>query len=312
MESPTPTDSWGSYPSVYALGHKAIADLLLDPVIIEEKIDGSQFSFGRFNGELRCRSKGAVIYSDAPDRMFTKAVEVVKNLPLQDGWTYRAEYLMKPKHNALAYDRTPEKHLIIFDINPGVEDYLKWFDKQVEAHRIGLEAVPCLRTGVLTDRQDLTELLTSVSCLGGQRIEGVVIKNYHRFGADKKVLMGKYVSEAYKEVHAKQWKLGNPSHGDVIQLITDAYRSPARWQKAVQHLRDRGELQYAPQDIGSLMREVPMDIEAECRDEIIEKLWAWAWPKVRRGVAAGLPEWYKEQLMESQFQTHDGPTTGVN
>ena len=32
--------SWHSYPKVYALGHSAIKDLLLDSVILEEKIDG--------------------------------------------------------------------------------------------------------------------------------------------------------------------------------------------------------------------------------------------------------------------------------
>lgn len=53
-------DSWHSYPSTFALGHRAIADLLLDPVLVEEKVDGSQFSFGVFeqDGErvIRCRA----------------------------------------------------------------------------------------------------------------------------------------------------------------------------------------------------------------------------------------------------------------
>jgi len=40
--------SWGHYCQIYNLGHRAIADLLRGPVIIEEKIDGSQFSFGLF------------------------------------------------------------------------------------------------------------------------------------------------------------------------------------------------------------------------------------------------------------------------
>ena len=41
-----------SYPKVYNLGHKAITDLLLDPIIVEEKVDGSQFSFGMIDGQL--------------------------------------------------------------------------------------------------------------------------------------------------------------------------------------------------------------------------------------------------------------------
>jgi hypothetical protein len=39
-------DSWHSYPSLFAIGHRALAELLLDPVPVEETIDGSQFSFG--------------------------------------------------------------------------------------------------------------------------------------------------------------------------------------------------------------------------------------------------------------------------
>jgi len=32
--------SWHSYPKIYNLGHRAIRDLLEDPVVVEEKVDG--------------------------------------------------------------------------------------------------------------------------------------------------------------------------------------------------------------------------------------------------------------------------------
>src|SRR5262249_8091488 len=122
--------SWHSYPSAKALGHAMVRELLLDPGIVEEKIDGRQFSWGVLGGEFKCRSKGAVLNLFAPEKMFVAAIEVVKSLPLKDGWTYRAEYLARPKHNVLAYDRIPEKHLIIFDINPSHEAYLPWEEKK--------------------------------------------------------------------------------------------------------------------------------------------------------------------------------------
>jgi len=34
----------GSYPSIYNLGHRYLGDLLDGPVVVEEKVDGSQFS----------------------------------------------------------------------------------------------------------------------------------------------------------------------------------------------------------------------------------------------------------------------------
>lgn len=300
-------DSWHSYPSTYALGHKALADLLTEDVLVEEKIDGSQFSFGVFQGDegpyLRCRSKGAQLNLIAPEKMFEAAIATAQSLmPLLNvGWTYRAEYLLKPKHNALAYDRVPTQHLILFDINPAHEEYLPWEAKAAEAVRLGLEAVPRLFHGRLTDVGMLREMLERVSVLGGQKIEGVVVKNYVRFGLDKKALIGKYVSEAFKEVHAAEWKASNPNQGDILEVLIRQYKTPARWQKAIQHLREAGQIEDSPKDIGLLLREVPTDIEKESAEVIKEKLFAWAWPKIRRGVCAGLPEWYKDELLKRQF-----------
>jgi hypothetical protein len=276
----------------------------------------SQFSFGIFEepglrggdmpGELvlRCRSKGAQLNLIAPEKMFTKAIETVQAIEkeLIPGWTYRAEYLAKPKHNVLAYDRTPKDHLIIFDINTGLEEYLPWYNKAAEANRLGLEVVPLLFEGMLTDVAMVREMLERVSILGGQKIEGVVIKNYSRYGPDKKALIGKYVSEAFKEVHAAEWKQANPNQGDIVQMLIAEYRTPARWAKAVQHLTELGALESSPKDIGLLMKEIPEDIATECEEEIKQKIWSWVWPKVRRGVTAGVAEWYKERLLEKQFQ----------
>lgn len=295
-------ESWHSYPAIFALGHRAVAELLLDPVLVEEKIDGSQFSFGLFEDGYRARSKGAQLNIIAPDSMFKRAVEVIQGLRLHEGWTYRAEYLMKPKHNVMAYDRIPVKHLIVFDINTGHEAYVSWEEKAEEAARLGLEVVPRLSAGVIEDLQHFRALLDTPSCLGGQKVEGVVVKNYARFGPDKKVLMGKFVSEAFKEVHAKAWRADNPTSRDILDRLIDTYKTPARWQKALQHLREAGQIEDSPRDIGLLMKEVAPDVEKECSEEIKDKLWQWAWPHIRRGIIRGLPEWYKERLLEKQFE----------
>jgi hypothetical protein len=295
-------NSWHSYPSIYALGHRYLTELFFDDVQVEEKIDGSQFSFGRIDGELRARSKGAQINIDYPEKMFAEAVDVVKSLDLHDGWTYRAEYLKKPKHNVLAYDRTPVKHLIIFDINTNQETYMSYEEKAAEAARLGLEVVPFIYHGKIASPEELLKHLDRVSILGGTKIEGMVFKNYNRFGQDKKALMGKYVSEAFKEVHESEYKKENPQSGDILQSLRDSYKTEARWHKAVQHLSERGELTDTPKDIAALLKEVHEDIKKECADEIKEKLYRWAISHILRSSVGGLPEWYKEQLMKKQFQ----------
>jgi hypothetical protein len=299
-------DSWHSYPSIFAIGHRALSELLLDPVLVEEKVDGSQFSFGLFDqdGErvLRCRSKGAQLNIIAPEKMFTEAVEVAKSIDLRVGWTYRAEYLKKPKHNALAYDRVPEKHLIVFDINTGHEEYMPYQDKAAECARLGLEVVPLVFEGVIENVEHFRSMIDRTSALGGQKVEGVVVKNYRRFGPDKKVLMGKFVSESFKEVHAAEWKAANPTRTDIVERLIDTLRTPARWHKAVQHLRERGQIEDSTRDIGLLIREAQTDVEKECMDLIAEKLAEWALPQIRRGVVRGLPEWYKDELVKRQFE----------
>lgn len=301
--------SWHSYPKVYNLGHRILSELLNGPITVEEKVDGSQFSFGIFNGELKCRSKNCELVLDANNGMFTKAVQTVKELAplLKDGYTYRGEYLNEPKHNALSYNRTPTKNIIIYDVNPAEEHYLSYAEKKAEAERLGLEVVPLIYEGNGLDLNlaGLKEILEKTSVLGEQKIEGVVIKNYTQFGPDKKALLGKHVSEAFKEVHKKTWGESNPNGQDIITRIGQMYKTEARWNKAVQHLKEQGALTGTPRDIGSLLKEVQTDILAECTDEIKQELFKWAWGDISRIVISGLPYWYKDELMKSQFTTED-------
>jgi hypothetical protein len=298
-----------SYSSIYNLGHAAIADLLKGPVIVEEKVDGSQLSF-RLNevGELEIRSKGAMLNLAAPEGMFKRAVESITERThlLKRGWTYRGEYLKSPHHNCLTYSRVPAGNIIIFDVDTGDQSYLDYDQKQRASVELGLEVVPRLFSGLVADVNQFRALLETESVLGGQKIEGVVIKpfGYDAYGRDKKVLMGKFVSESFREVHGATWKAehGPKGPGDILAILQSEYSSPARWQKALIHLREAGQIQDDPKDIGALMKEVPLDIEKECAEELKEKLLAWAWPRLRRAVTRGLPEWYKEQLLKKQFE----------
>lgn len=300
-----------SYPSIYNLGHAAIVDLLKSPVIVEEKVDGSQISFSKHpqSGELQMRSKGAQINMVAPEGMFDKAVATVQALAdkIQAGVTYRGEYLRAPHHNALTYGRVPRGNIILFDVNPGLEIYLTPERKREYADELGLECVPVLHSGLVENVEHFRTLLDTESVLGGQKIEGVVIKplDYALFGRDKKVLMGKFVSEAFREVHSKTWDAEHKTQGpsEILEQLKGRYGTPARWQKALIHLREVGQIVNEPKDIGVLMKEVPLDIEKECVEQIKADLFKWAWPQLRRMTCRGLPEWYKEELLKRQFST---------
>lgn len=292
-----------SYSSIYAIGHKAIENLFDGEVVVEEKVDGSQISFCVADGELSVRSKGKDIILSAPEKMFDLAIAVLEervNL-LHPGWIYRGEYLASSKHNVIKYNRIPKNNIVVFDIDTQDQSYLSYEKKLAEAQRIGFECVPLLYRGVITDVTTLLGFLDRESFLGGAKIEGVVVKNYSQFAADKKVAMGKYVSEMFKEVKEKECGKSNPTSSDIVSSLIAMYKTEARWEKAVQHLRDAGNLEDSPRDIGALIREVPEDVLKECRHEIEKKLFEHFWPHICRGITTGLPEWYKERLAKSAF-----------
>jgi hypothetical protein len=296
------TKAISSYPKVYAIGHRAIADIFKDEVIVEEKIDGSQFSFGVINGELHMRSKNAVVYADNPG-MFAAAVATVQRLAprLHPDWIYRCEYLRAPKHNTLEYGRVPVGHLVGFDIEEQDAACMAYAYKRLTFADLGLETVPLLYEGKVSSLEQFTELLQTESVLGGVMIEGVVVKNQQRFGDDGKFLAGKFVSEAFKEKHDNDWKTRNPNRKDVVAGIIETYATEARWQKAVQHMAEDGRLEHAPKDIGALIKMVGDDVYEEGREEIAALLFRHFWPDIRRGLTRGLPGWYKEQLAAAAF-----------
>lgn len=293
-----------SYGSIYALGHKAV-DGVLHGEFSEttEKVDGSQISFGVIDGELSIRSKGQQLHLGGDNGMFNLAVANIESMAgsLVANWVYRGEYLMKPKHNTLCYSRVPENNIIIYDIERGIgsEDYLNWRARAEEASRIGLEAVPIFCVGPVSFG-DIERFLELESVLGGVKIEGVVVKRYDLFTEDKKPFKAKYVSPAFKEKHQKEWKVGNPTTKDVVQLLIEELRTEARWEKSVQHLRDDGRLEGSPRDIGPLIKEAQQDILKEEEEYIKEKLFQHFKGQITRGAISGLPEWYKERLARGE------------
>ncbi len=291
-----------SYSSPLNLGHKHLGLLFDGPVVIQEKVDGSQFSFGMQDGELFCRSRRQMIDLEAPG-MFAAGVATVSVLALDgklvEGWTYRGEYLSKPKHNTLAYERVPEGNIILFDIDMSYEDYMPHDDaERIAADALGLEYVPTWYFGRQPLLPEVKAWAGEESILGGIR-EGIVIKNYAQLGGDHKTLMGKYVNESFKESHTSDWKKRHPGKTDMLIGLVETYKTDARWEKAIQHLREQGELLDAPQDIGPLIREIQADVQNECADEIKEILFNHYWKDLSRQLTGGFPEWYKNRLMEA-------------
>jgi len=297
-----------AYGKPLVLGHRYLIDLFNGPIVVQEKLDGSQFSFAKLDGELCIRSRGKQIDPHEPPALFSKACARVRDVQdlIPGDFIFRGEALNKPCHNVLRYGREPRGGLVLFDIETDLtnSNFLEPDMIAEWAHRLGFDYAPVLYEsetgGTLEEFRVLAiekKFLWQDSVLGGCKIEGFVVKNYNQFDIAGKILMGKFVSDEFKEVHKQAYKnYGVPGRGDILQQLRDQYATEARWRKAVQHLDESGELTQTPADIGALCRLVPADILEECEADIKNFLFDVYWKDMRRIVVRGLAEWYKEQI----------------
>jgi len=294
-----------AFTKIFAIGTDYIRDIFNEEVEITEKIDGSQFDFGKIDGKLYMRSKGAMLFLENPEKMFSEGISYVESIQdrLPEGKVFYCEYMKKPKHNTLKYIRIPNNHLMLFSV---MDIQKQSFEASVGWDGVlGIEHVPVIHCGKIESASELTDLLKKESVLGGVSIEGVVVKNYLRQfllgGQPMPLMAGKFVSESFKEVNRERW--GAEEKGKSrMETFFESFRTPARWEKAVQHLQEKGELDNEPKDIGKLFKEVQTDLEAEEKEAIKEFLWREFSGEIKRKASAGMAEWYKNKLMESSFK----------
>jgi hypothetical protein len=293
------------YPKIVHFGEEVTDFFKQGNLHIEEKIDGSQFRIWVDNGKVECGSKSIDWSEERPiDQMFLKAVNVAEkifnNSKLTDTMIF-SEFLAKPKHNTMKYERVPENNIIVFDVMQNGR-FLPYDEKVNFANSFGLEAVPRLweGDGRKLNMEIINKLLERMSILGKENVEGLVFKNYNKIWDSGyqagKLIMLKYVREEFKERNKTEWK-GNTKKG-LIDVIIEELKTEARWNKAIQHLKEKGELTNSPKDIGNLMKEIADDLETEEGEQIKERLLKFFFREIRVGVVKGFPEYYKTKILK--------------
>lgn len=280
------------YGKIHTVGHRDLRQLFDGEVVVQEKVDGSQFSaFVDEAGTLHCRSKcnPLDIDKDGAKGLFAPSIQHLLTVKhnMVSGWTYRFEAMAKAKHNVLAYERAPAGNLVLYDlfVTEG-EPFEGSLD--TPAWALAVEPVQEIFRGI-TSESKLQDFLAAKPQLGGAMAEGVVIKNY-ALG-----LKGKFVAPRFQEImHNRPAKA--PKEG-IVQELARKYCSEARWEKAIAHLREAGTIgdEAAVKDIGPLIREVQRDVLDECGVEIREALFEAFAKDLRNGWIAGLPEFYKRR-----------------
>lgn len=292
-----------SYTKVLTMGSLGTERVLCGSVVVQEKVDGSQFKFGiTADGQMVFASHKQQLWPESCNAMFKPAVDYCSTLSEKLHGSYAdlffyCEYLQRPRHNTLSYERVPQNGLVLFDVLAGG----RWQGRDsIEAWAMYLEvdAIPELARGELA-LSDVQALLETPSYLGNETVEGVVVKNYHELinlGGRTFPVFCKLVRETFQERNKMNWKA--QTNKSKQEAYIDSFRTEARWQKAAQHLAESGGLQNTPQDIGPLMREVSTDIDEEETENIKTELYKLYIKDIKRVATRGLPEWYKAQLVE--------------
>jgi len=291
------------YPKILNLGDPSLENLFKGPVVVEEKVDGSQFRvWFDADGKIHYGSK-AVDYDDEhpPDRMFVPAIaEAERHFSTIDGslagFFFVFEFLATAQQNALTYARIPNDHLVLLEVCKN-GNWLSRREKESWASKLGFEVIPVLAQGEFTTAEALERLLETQSFLGGVTVEGIVIKNYGQFHTFSYLagapVFAKHVRSEFRELNRQVWGVGK----SLEERVMEHFPLEPRWEKTVQHLRDAGRLGHGVKDIGFLMISVEEDFEAESKALVQELLWKEFGHGLRKMARRGFAEWYKEKLL---------------
>lgn len=300
------------YTKVINLGNPYTDNALVGEVVLQEKIDGSQFRFGiNEEGELVFSSHHNTLNRFAPAGMFKEAVEYLLSIEpiikanFSNDTYFFAEYLQKPKHNAIAYERIPKNHLVLFD----ALDNGKWIKSNVRAEYasiLNIDNIPefSIEGKTSYSKEDLQTILEAkpVPMLGGEfGIEGIVIKNYSQtilLGGQVFPLFTKYVRSEFKEKNDKVWGEVHSKKNNLEDFIK-SFQTEARWEKALIHLKEQNQIVGELKDIGILIPEVIKDVVAEEAEAIKQYLYKLYINDIKRSCSKGIPDWYKKKLLEN-------------
>lgn len=294
------------YPKVLTLGSYQTDTVLDGPVLVQEKVDGSNFRLWiNPKGEVEYGSHHRQIHIGENYGMFREAVEYFESIKdkiqffFKPGTFLFMEYLAKPKHNCLKYEKIPTNFCVLFDMY--TEGKWQPFSVLQNASSIlGIDTIPLLYDGEV-NIDGLKELLSTDSFLGGQKVEGVVVKNYARdimVGGHLRPLFCKLVRPEFKEA----MKFGpNAKHKETLDEYMKGFCNEARWNKAIQALKEIGTYTHSPKDIGPLIVAIHADIAKEEKENIQHFLYRYYINEIMRRSTAGFADWYKDRLLEETF-----------
>jgi len=294
------------YPSIERLDKAVHLFTPETDIVVQEKLDGSNFGFYYKDGEIVFQSRSRLLGPE-PEKMFKPAIDSVlfcldiafDKLENYPNYVFYGEAIGTGK---IKY--TSASKFVLYDVCDRERD--SWLtDEEVTAlaFRLGLATVHVLYAGKWQGLDHIKSLL-GISHYGDVQAEGVVVKAHALQGmyTDKETgetgtftipyYMGKLVTEEFKEVNKTRSALHKID--DPVTTIAQQFVTPARIDKAVARLIEQGRTDYQPHDI---IAEVSRDVKKEESDTIKEQLFKAYWGQIGRRIAQDVLAMYQPEMV---------------
>jgi RNA ligase len=280
-----------------------------DRIIIQEKVDGSQFTVVRQGIEVMYFNKHKK--KDPRGNPFRNSWLYLQGKThfLKEGLSYHGEAMQAKRANTVVYERCP--FWVIYEIvrqdgtiltPEEMEEVLAGtpFETTQILYDSKRDGPPENIQGVVDDILARIESGEIKSSLGGQP-EGIVLKVLNRKQRGKIVTSRfKFVRHEFKEANqTKKNRLPEVSDEDFIQELGDIYNTDARLQKGVQHMKEDGTWKdNIDKNIHGMVDELDKDLLDEEMEEIKTMLFIRFWPAISKAARGNLREFLNKNYKE--------------
>lgn len=233
------------YPKIYTLGSPENEGMLNNIVVCESKIDGANFRCRYLPEEDRLvfGSRNQTLVNPGPTswkavRSYQKAFELYKDKFIP-GVIYYSESMQK---HTLQYDNIPDTiGYDVYDIER--EEFYNWKAAKAAFEQIGIPFINVHfeKPGSEVTVEELKQLIKT-SPYRKEGDEGIVLKCYSKKNVFGRPLFAKIVDDLFKEENKKVFRGGLPIASNDEYEVIDRYLTDARFNKAIMHLKEQGEV----------------------------------------------------------------------
>ncbi len=272
-------------------------------VIVQEKVDGSQFSVQNIDGVLHFSNKGKIIPGKSQIYINTFVSLANKLSYFKEGYIYHGEAMRSLRPNTIVYDRVPRYYWILYEVIRISDNYMLT-PEEVKEMIVGTniefleplydnkyDEIPKNTYKDIVDDIMLNISTNKLQSLLGGVPEGVVFKAINRVDdGTYRHRKNKFVRKEFAELnHTRKSKIADVSDDEFIESIGLIYNVEPRFQKAKQHLEENNKWKSNNNaNVGSMVGELDIDLLKEAEEDIKNMLFCRFWESIKKNARKDL------------------------